>query len=72
MGGPTKAVVCVDVEHSGSRVVTGSLDYMIRLYDFNGMKSDLRPFRWVWANKRCAVEAVRPSYTQSADTSLVY
>jgi hypothetical protein len=25
--------------------VTGSLDYTVRLYDFNGMKADLRAFR---------------------------
>jgi len=24
---------------------TGSLDYTIRIYDFNGMKSDMRAFR---------------------------
>lgn len=25
--------------------MTGSLDYTVRLYDFNGMKADLRAFR---------------------------
>jgi hypothetical protein len=43
--GHTRAVTALDVEHSGSRVVTGGLDYMIRIYDFNGMKSDMKPFR---------------------------
>lgn len=47
LSGADRAVTCVDVEHTGSRVVVGSVDNMVRLYDFNGMRSDLRPFRWV-------------------------
>lgn len=42
-----RAVTALDIDHSGSRVLTGGLDYMVRIYDFNGMKSDMRPFRWV-------------------------
>ena len=45
MGGHSKAVVCMDIEHTGSRVITGSLDYTIRMFDFGGMKSDLKAFR---------------------------
>lgn len=44
--GHSKAVTCLDVEHTGTRMVTGSMDYTIRLYDFHGMKSDMRSFRW--------------------------
>jgi WD repeat-containing protein 70 len=40
-----KAVSCLDIDHSGSRMVTGSLDYTVRLYDFNGMKRDMKAFR---------------------------
>ncbi|GIL65412.1 hypothetical protein Vafri_19165 [Volvox africanus] len=43
--GHTKAVSCLDVEHSGTRMVTGSYDYTVRVYDFHGMKSDMRSFR---------------------------
>jgi WD40 repeat protein len=43
--GQGKVVASLDVDHSGSRVLAGSRDYTIRLFDFNGMKSDLRSFR---------------------------
>lgn len=45
LAGHERAVVTLDVEHSGNRVVTGSMDGTVRLYDFNGMKADLRSFR---------------------------
>ncbi|MEW5307508.1 MAG: hypothetical protein WDW36_009898 [Sanguina aurantia] len=45
LAGHEKAVTCMDVEHSGSRLLTGSMDYTVRIYDFAGMKSDLRSFR---------------------------
>jgi WD repeat-containing protein 70 len=41
----SKAVVALALDHSGSRLVTGSHDYTVKLFDFNGMKSDCRPFR---------------------------
>ena len=41
----SKAVVALDVDHSGSRLLTGSHDYTVKIFDFNGMKSDCRPFR---------------------------
>ena len=45
LAGTERAVLTLDVEHTGNRVVTGSMDNIVRMYDFNGMKSDLRPFR---------------------------
>ena len=33
------------MDHSGSRVIAGSRDYSVRLFDFNGMKSDMKSFR---------------------------
>jgi hypothetical protein len=47
LSGFDRAVTTVAVEHTGSRVAAGGVDNMVRLYDFNGMRSDLRPFRWV-------------------------
>lgn len=47
LSGHNKAVVALDVDHSGSRVITGSMDYTVHVYDFNGMKSDLRHFRQI-------------------------
>jgi WD40 repeat protein len=43
--GHTKAVSAIAVDRAGSRVVTGSNDYSLRLWDFNGMKRDCRSFR---------------------------
>ncbi len=40
-----KAVTCMDIEHTGSRLITGSMDYTIRIYDFHGMKRDMKAFR---------------------------
>lgn len=45
IAGQGKYVASIDVDHSGSRVASGSRDYSVRLFDFNGMKSDLRSFR---------------------------
>ena len=35
--GHSKAVTCFSIEPTGNRVITGSLDYSIRAYDFGGM-----------------------------------
>lgn len=43
--GQGRAVTCLDIDPSGSRLITGSLDYTVRMFDFSGMKSDLRSFR---------------------------
>lgn len=44
--GQGRAVTCLDIDPSGSRLLTGSLDYTVRMFDFSGMKSDLRSFRY--------------------------
>ncbi|XP_057548841.1 uncharacterized protein LOC130827205 isoform X2 [Amaranthus tricolor] len=43
--GHTKVVAALAVDHSGSRVLSGSYDYTVRMYDFQGMKRDLSSFR---------------------------
>ncbi|URE06375.1 WD domain, G-beta repeat [Musa troglodytarum] len=43
--GHTKVVSALAVDHSGSRVLTGSYDYTVRMYDFQGMNSKLQSFR---------------------------
>lgn len=43
--GQGKVVTSLDVDHSGSRLLAGSRDYSLRMFDFNGMKSDMRSFR---------------------------
>ncbi len=41
----TKPVSALSVDHSGARLVTGSVDYDVRLWDFAGMSSSLQSFR---------------------------
>ncbi|KAI4350301.1 hypothetical protein L6164_004769 [Bauhinia variegata] len=43
--GHTKVVSALSVDHSGSRVLSGSYDYTVRMYDFQGMNSRLESFR---------------------------
>jgi WD40 repeat protein len=43
-----RGVTCMDIDHTGSRLITGSMDCGLRIYDFNGMKRDLKAFRCVW------------------------
>ncbi|XP_008783745.2 WD repeat-containing protein 70 [Phoenix dactylifera] len=43
--GHSKVVSALAVDHSGSRVLSGSYDYTVRMYDFQGMNSKLQSFR---------------------------
>ncbi|GAA0144889.1 hypothetical protein LIER_05213 [Lithospermum erythrorhizon] len=43
--GHTKVVSTLAVDHSGSRVLSGSYDYSVRMYDFQGMNAHLQSFR---------------------------
>lgn len=43
--GHTKSVSAVAIDRSGARVATGSTDYDVKMWDFGGMSSDLRPFK---------------------------
>ncbi|KAF2292673.1 hypothetical protein GH714_026631 [Hevea brasiliensis] len=43
--GHSKIVSALAVDHTGSRVLSGSYDYTVRMYDFQGMNSRLQSFR---------------------------
>ncbi|AQK65192.1 Nucleotide binding protein [Zea mays] len=43
--GHNKVVSALAVDHTGSRVLSGSYDYTVRMYDFQGMNSKLQSFR---------------------------
>ncbi|KAJ6674377.1 GASTRULATION DEFECTIVE PROTEIN 1-RELATED [Salix viminalis] len=45
LGGHSKVVSALAVDHTGSRVLSGSYDYSVRMYDFQGMNSRLQSFR---------------------------
>ncbi|KAK6286524.1 hypothetical protein POUND7_012703 [Theobroma cacao] len=43
--GHNKIVSALAIDHSGSRVLSGSYDYTVRMFDFQGMNSRLQSFR---------------------------
>lgn len=43
--GHKKAVTAIALDNAGARLLTGGHDYMVKLFDFGGMKSDAKPFR---------------------------
>jgi hypothetical protein len=45
LGGHERAVMCLSLEPAGNRVVSGSLDYFLKFYDFGGMDSRHNAFR---------------------------
>ncbi|TYG62662.1 hypothetical protein ES288_D07G249600v1 [Gossypium darwinii] len=45
LNGHTKIVSALAIDHSGSRVLSGSFDYTVRMFDFQGMNSRLQSFR---------------------------
>lgn len=40
-----QVVSALAIDHSGSRVLSGSYDYTVRMYDFQGMNARLESFR---------------------------
>ena len=43
----SKAISAMAIDPSGSRLVTGSIDYEVKFWDFAGMDASLRSFRLV-------------------------
>eukprot|EP01039_Chlorochromonas_danica_P001023 gene1025-1109_t len=67
--GHSKAVSCISIEPAGNRVVTGSLDYCVKLFDFGGMDSRHRPFQSIEPEDGHPVTAV--SHSPSGDRFVV-
>lgn len=72
----TKMVCTLDMEPSGARVVSGSADYMVKLWDFNGMDGSFQPFksiepkeshnvRWLRYNKKGGMILCAPGGNQA-------
>ena len=53
-----KTVTTIAIERTGSRFVTGARDGFVKLYDFNGMRKDLHPFREIEPNEGYPVHAL--------------
>lgn len=45
LAGGGRMVTALGLDPAGARLAVGAADYSLRLYDFNGMKGDLQPFR---------------------------
>ena len=67
--GHSKAVSCISIEPAGNRVVTGSYDYAVKIYDFGGMDSRHRPFQSIEAQESHMVVSV--SHSPSGDRFIV-
>lgn len=67
--GHAKMVTAIAVDTKGARVLTGSEDYELRMFDFGGMKRDMRSFRSITPSEGCAVNAL--SFSPTGDRFLV-
>ncbi|XP_059297895.1 uncharacterized protein LOC132050566 [Lycium ferocissimum] len=66
--GHTKVVSALAVDHSGSRVLSGSYDYTVRMYDFQGMNARLQSFRQLEPSEGHQVRSL--SWSPTADRFL--
>ncbi|KAK9944957.1 hypothetical protein M0R45_010497 [Rubus argutus] len=66
--GHTKVVSALAVDHTGSRVVSGSYDYSVRMYDFQGMNAKLQSFRQLEPSEGHQVRTI--SWSPTADRFL--
>ena len=67
--GHAKVVSASALEHTGSRLLTGSHDYTVRMYDFGGMKADLKPFREITPSDGYPIHAL--DWSPSGDRFVV-
>ena len=67
--GHTKAVTCLSFEPAGNRIVTGSLDYTSKLFDFGGMDARHKFFNSIEAHESHPVSAI--SHSPSGDRFIV-
>ncbi|KAG7579837.1 WD40 repeat [Arabidopsis thaliana x Arabidopsis arenosa] len=61
--GHTKIVSSLAVDSAGARVLSGSYDYTVRMYDFQGMNSRLQSFRQIEPSEGHQVRSVSWSPT---------
>ena len=61
--GHEKLVTALDVDRAGARALTGGEDYQLRMFDFGGMKRDMRAFRKLEPSDGYPVNAVSFSPT---------
>ena len=63
--GHSKIVSSLSIDKSGTRLLTGSYDYTVRLYDFGGMKEDFQAFNEIKPQDGYPIMAIDYSPTGS-------
>lgn len=63
-----QVVSALAIDHSGSRVLSGSYDYTVRMYDFQGMNARLESFRQIEPSEGHQVRSL--SWSPTADRFL--
>eukprot|EP00743_Colponemidia_sp_Colp-15_P009177 GILK01010013.1.p1 GENE.GILK01010013.1~~GILK01010013.1.p1 ORF type:complete len:569 (+),score=120.33 GILK01010013.1:113-1708(+) len=61
--GHSKTITALALDPSGSRLLTGSNDYTVKMWDFAGMHSDMRSFRSIEPHENHQVQALSFSPT---------
>ena len=61
-----KAVIALDIDPQGGRLVTGSTDYKVKIFDFTGMKADCKAFKTIEPSEGHPVLALSWSPTGDA------
>lgn len=61
--GQEKMVIALDVDKSGARALSGAEDYKLKMFDFGGMKRDMRAFRTLEPEDSYPVNAISFSPT---------
>ncbi|GAA6018333.1 hypothetical protein JCM11491_005936 [Sporobolomyces phaffii] len=64
-----KTVSALSMDPAGARMVTGSYDYDVKIWDFGGMKADFKPFRSF--ESRAGHQIVDVAFSISGDSFLV-
>ncbi|GAA5848088.1 hypothetical protein JCM3766R1_006402 [Sporobolomyces carnicolor] len=64
-----KTVSAMSMDPSGARLVSGSYDYDVKIWDFGGMKADFKPFRSF--ESRAGHQIVDVAFSISGDSFLV-
>ena len=61
-----KAVTALDIDSQGGRLVTGSTDYKVKIFDFTGMRADCKAFKTIEPSEGHPVLALSWSPTGDA------
>lgn len=67
--GHTKGISALALDPSGARLLSGGLDYEIRFWDFNGMDSNLRPFKVIEPKEGHTIQSI--DYSLNGDAFVV-